>query len=157
MEVKQTALMKATELLAKSDQSSNSLRQKLLARKFDAEEVDAAIEKLKQRKYIDDAELCTRQFESLYEAGKLSVRQIRMKLVQRGFDSAFVKSLIPDDADEHDFNVATNALEKKFRRQTFSDAKEQFKFKGKLWQHLATKGFSTEIISSVIENFLETS
>ena len=154
MEKKITALMKATELLAKSEQSSASLRQKLLARKFDENEVDAAIAKLQQHKYLDDEELCTRYFENLYSAGKLSVRQICMKLIQRGFDSAFVKNLIPADVDEHELNAATNALEKKFRRQNFNDAKEQFKFKGKLWQYLASKGFSTEIISSAIENFL---
>ena len=154
MEKKLTALMKATELLAKSEQSSASLRQKLLARKFDSDEVDAAIAKLQQHKYLDDEELCTRQFESLYSAGKLSVRQICIKLIQRGFDSAFVKNLIPADVDEHELNAATSALEKKFKRQTFTDAKEQFKFKGKLWQHLASKGFGSEIISSAIENFL---
>ena len=146
--------MKATELLAKSEQSSNLLRQKLLARKFDKNEVDAAIEKLEQHKYIDDEELCTRQFENLYSAEKLSVRQICVKLVQKGFDLEFVKNLIPNDVDEHELKVALNLLEKKYCRQKFDDDKEKYKFKTKLWNYLAMKRFNTEIISSAIENFL---
>ncbi len=154
MEKNKTALMKATELLARSEQSSNLLRQKLLARKFDEDEVDAAIAKLQQHKYLDDDELCTRQFESWYSAEKLSVRQICIKLVQKGFDSAFVKNLIPDDVDERELRVAINLLEKKYRRQNFDDEKENYKFKTKLWNYLATKGFESRIISNAIENFL---
>ncbi|MBQ7629819.1 MAG: regulatory protein RecX [Selenomonadaceae bacterium] len=153
MRESKTALMKATDLLAMSEQSSKSLRQKLLARKYDAAEVDAAIEKLQKYNYLNDEEFCKRQFEILYSAGKLSVRQIFVKLIQRGFDSAFVESLIPADNYEHDLNAATNALEKKFTRQTFEDAKAAYKFKSKLWQHLSSKGFSSEIISDAIEIF----
>ena len=154
MKENKTALMKATDLLAMSEQSTNSLRQKLLARKYDAAEVDAAIEKLQKYNYLNDEEFCRRQFEILYSAEKLSVRQICVKLIQRGFDSEFVKNLIPADTYEHEFNAATTALEKKFTPQTFDDAKNAYKFKNKLWQHLASKGFGSEIISSVIENFL---
>lgn len=154
MKENKTALMKATDLLAMSEQSTNSLRQKLLARKYDAAEVDAAIEKLQKYNYLNDDEFCRRQFEILYSAEKLSVRQICVKLIQRGFDSEFVKNLIPADTYEHEFNAATTALEKKFKPQTFDDAKDAYKFKNKLWQHLASKGFGSEIISSVIENFL---
>ena len=141
--------------MARQEQSSNALRQKLLARKFDAAEVDEAIDKLQRYNYLDDEKICTRQFENLYSEGKLSVRQICIKLIQRGFDSSFVESLIPEDTFEHELNAATRALEKKFTAQHFDDAKENFKFKQKLWQHLASKGFSGEIISAAIENFLE--
>lgn len=153
MKENKSALMKATDLLAMSEQSSKSLRQKLLARKYDAAEVDAAIDKLKKYNYLNDEDFCKRQFENFYSDGKLSVRQICVKLIQRGFDSEFVKSLIPDEIYEHEFNAAINALEKKFSRQTFDDAKAEWKFKNKLWQHLAAKGFDSEIISAAVENF----
>ena len=146
--------MKATDLLAMSEQSSKNLRKKLLAKKFDENEVDEAIEKLKKYNYLNDEEFCRRKFEILYSEGKLSVRQICVKLIQRGFDSELVEKLIPADTYEHELNAATNALEKKFTKQTFDDTKDAYKFKNKLWQHLASKGFDSEIISSAIENFL---
>lgn len=142
---KKTALMKATELLANQEQSSAILRKKLLVRKYDAQEVDAAIDKLKKYNYLDDAEICQRQFENFYSENKLSLRQILIKLIQRGFDKNFIEQLIPDDAQEREQLVAEKLLAKKFASIKFD--------RNKAWQFLAARGFDTEIISSAIENF----
>lgn len=144
-----TALQKATDLLARQDQSSAILRRKLLIRKYDAAEVDEALAKLKKYNYLDDEETCRRQFENLYAEGKLSVRQIVAKLIQRGFDKDFIEQLIPDDSDEHERLVAARLLEKKF---THTDDNT---FKAKAWQFLSARGFDGEIISSTVENFLQ--
>ena len=143
-----TALQKATDLLAAQEQSSTTLRRKLLIRKYDAVEVDEAIAKLKERNYLDDEATCRYQFENLYAEGKLSVRQIMLKLIQRGFDRNFIEQLIPDDVDEHERLAAQHLLEKKFKR---TDDKT---FKAKAWQFLSARGFNREIISSTVENFL---
>ena len=137
--------MKATELLANQEQSSTILRRKLLVRKYDAQEVDAAIDKLKKYNYLDDEEICQRQFENFYSENKLSLRQILVKLIQRGFDKNFIEQLITDDFEEHERSVAENLLAKKFARGKFD--------KAKAWQFLAARGFDGEIISSVVENF----
>lgn len=153
MKESKTALMKATDILAMQDQSTKNLRRKLLLKKYDENEVDAAIEKLKKYNYLNDEEICTRQFENFYSEEKLSVQQICAKLIQRGFDSDFVKKLIPADIYEHEINAATNALQKKFRPQKFEDDNERYKIKIKIWQHLSAKGFESEIISEVTENY----
>ena len=140
---KKSALAKATDLLANQEQSSAVLKQKLLARKYDIVEVDNAIAKLKQYNYLDDTEACRRQFENFYAEGKLSVRQIVAKLIQRGFDKEFIEQLIPDDFDEHDFATALRSLEKKFTRDKFD--------RNKAWQFLANRGFDSEIISRALE------
>ncbi len=144
---KKTALQKATELLANQDQSSEVLRKKLLVRKYDAQEVDEAIEKLKKYNYLDDAETCRRQFEIFYSEGKLSIRQIIFKLIQRGFDKNFIEQLIPADVEEHELLAAEKLLAKKFTPKNFD--------KAKAWQFLAARGFDGEIISSAIERFLQ--
>lgn len=143
---KKSALEKATDLLAHQEQSSAILRRKLLARKYDLVEVDEALAKLKKYNYLDDEETCKRQFESFYSEGRLSVRQIVIKLIQRGFDKDFIEQLIPDDSDEHERLVAGKWLEKNFTRGENFD-------RVKAWQFLATRGFNGEIISSAIENF----
>ena len=111
---KKSALQKATELLANQEQSSAILRRKLLARKYDVSEVDEAIAKLKERNYLNDEEACQQQFESLYTEGKMSIRQIVVKLIQRGFDRKFIEQLIPEDSDEREKLVAGKLLRKKF-------------------------------------------
>ena len=142
---KKSALMKATELLANQEQSSEVLRRKLLARKYDAQEVNAAIDKLKKYNYLDDEEICRRQFENLYSECKLSLRQILVKLIQRGFDKNFIEQLIPDDFEEHERLTAEKLLAKKFSGKTFD--------KAKAWQFLAARGFDRDIISTVAESF----
>ena len=134
-------------MLAHQEQSSKILRQKLLARNYDAAQVDEAIAKLEKYNYLDDAEACRRQFENFYAEGKLSVRQIVAKLIQRGFEKNFIEQLIPDDADEHERFAAEKLLEKKFTRGKNFD-------KAKAWQFLSVRGFDGEIISSAVENFL---
>ncbi|MBO4400911.1 MAG: regulatory protein RecX [Selenomonadaceae bacterium] len=145
-----TALVKATELLARHEQSSKVLRRKLLERGYEEAEVDAAIARLVERKYLDDADACASQFEALYAAETLSVRQICAKLVQRGFDADTIENLIPADTYEHELRAAAKAVEKKFSGQ-IPDAKTKLKIR----QHLAMKGFNSEIISAAVEKFLE--
>lgn len=145
-----TALMKATDLLSRQDQSEKILRQKLLARKYEESEVDAAIDKLKKYNYLNDEETCKRLFENLYDDEKLSVKQICMKLQQRGYDSDFIKNLIPAETYEHEYNAALKIAAKKFVGKVSPDIKG----KQKIWQHLASKGFDSEIIGAVAEEIL---
>ena len=142
---KKTALQKATDLLARQDQSSVVLRRKLLARKYEAHEVDEAIYKLQKYNYLNDEELCRHQFENFYAEGKLSLRQILTKLIQRGFDKNFIEQLIPDDFEEHERLVAANMLAKKFPRD------ENFN-PSKAWQFLSSRGFDREIISAILNS-----
>lgn len=145
-----TALMKATDLLARQDQSEKILRQKL-ARKYEGAEVDDAINKLKKYNYLNDEETCAKLFENLYNEEKLSVKQICVKLIQRGYDSDFVKNLIPAETYEHEYNAALKIATKKFAGKNPTD---DLKFKQKIWQHLAAKGFESEIVSAVVTEIL---
>lgn len=152
-----TALMKAADLLLRQEQSSKVLRRKLLSQKYSysESEVDSALKVLQEKGYLNDNESCTQQFEFLYSAGELSVNQICVKLVKRGFDSDFIKSLIPTDSYEHDKKIAARLVEKFFMTTNFSelDAQSKYKFKGKVYQKLFAKGFSSEIISATVEDF----
>ena len=145
---KKSALMKAADLLAYREHSEAQLKRKLLARRYDTSEVDATIDKLKRHHYLDDAELCRQQFDSFWADGRLSVRQIVVKLIQRGFDKDFIAELIPADRDEHELHAAILALTKKFTTRDEN-------FRAKAWQFLSTRGFDGDIISTAIENFSE--
>lgn len=146
-----TALQKATDLLARQEQSEKVLKQKLIARQYENSEVEDAIDKLKKYKFLDDAETCASLFKNLYAEEKLSVKQICIKLIQRGYDSDLIESLIPADTYQHEYNAALKIVTKKFARKISAD---DSKSKQKIWQHLASKGFDSEIIHSVIEEIL---
>ncbi|MBR1581110.1 MAG: regulatory protein RecX [Selenomonadaceae bacterium] len=139
-----TALMKATDLLARQDQSERALKRKLTARKYAADEIDEALDKLKQHNYLNDEETCARQFERLYDDGKLSLKQIYAKLLGRGFDGALIDKQVPSDVDEHERAAALRALRAKFR------AVPEDK---KMWQHLSYRGFDGETIAFAVNEF----
>ncbi|MBQ7705314.1 MAG: regulatory protein RecX [Selenomonadaceae bacterium] len=143
-----TALQRAADLLARQEQSEKVLRKKLLLRKYETEEIDAAIDKLKKYKYLNDEETCANMFENLYAEERLSVKQICLKLIQRGYDSDFIQNLIPADTYQHEYNAALKIAVKKFAGNNSAD----LKFKQKFWQHLASKGFDSEIIGAVFKD-----
>ena len=140
--------MTATDLLAYREHSEAELKRKLLVRHYTAAEVDETIDKLKQHNYLDDEEFCRQQFENFYSDGKLSIRQIVTKLIQRGFDRNFIEQLIPEDFYEHELQAATSALTKKFKTVDKN-------FRAKAWQFLSARGFDGDTISAAIENFTE--
>ena len=145
---KPTALEKAVELLARQEQSSARLREKLRQRDYEAEEIDAAIARLEERHYLNDEESCARQYQKLYEESGMSVRQIEQKLLTRGFPSSLVRASAPKDegGEERELNAALRSLRSRFRAAAL---------RAKMKQFLYRRGFSYGICDSATSAFLE--
>lgn len=141
---KKTALVQAVDLLARQEQSTNKLREKLQQRGYAGDEIEAAIQRLEERHYLNDADACARQFQFLYEESRQSVRQICAKLMQRGFESSLVRECVPRDIYEREKKAAMRCLSLKFR----PSAEEQ-----KMMQHLYRKGFDSSAIRAAVEEF----
>ena len=101
-----TALVQAVDLLARQEHSTAKLREKLKRRGYEDDEITAAVERLTERGYLNDEAACAREFQYFYEASRLSVRQISLKLVQRGFDAALVRQCVPEDIFERELTAA---------------------------------------------------
>ena len=63
--VENTALMYAVDLLARQEQSSNKLREKLRRKGYEEEEIEAALLRLEEKHYLNDGDACARQFRFL--------------------------------------------------------------------------------------------
>lgn len=141
-----TALVTAVDYLARQAHSEKKLREKLGRKGFPQEEIDAAIARLIERHYLDDAELCTQQFMYLYNESRSSVRQICAKLMQRGFDHDLVWRVVPDDTSEREKATAGRVLTMKFKP---TDAHQ------KMMAHLYQKGFSVDTARTAVRHFTE--
>ncbi|MFC2341077.1 MAG: regulatory protein RecX [Selenomonas artemidis] len=141
-----TALVTAVDYLARQAQSEKKLREKLQRKGFPQEDIDAAIERLIERKYLDDADLCAQQFMYLYNESRYSVRQIFVKLMQRGFDKELIRSAVPPDPAEREAGVAERVLAMKFKP---TDKKQ------KMMANLYQKGFSVDTAHAAVRNFTE--
>ena len=141
-----TALMTAVDYLARQAHSEKKLREKLERKGFPTDEIDAAIARLIERHYLDDAELCSRQFMYLYNESRNSVRQICAKLMQRGFDHDLVWSVVPEDTYDREVAAAERVLSMKFKPTD----KHQ-----KMMANLYQKGFSVDVAHAAVQNFTE--
>ena len=141
-----TALVTAVDYLARQAHSEKKLREKLQRKGFPQEEIDAAIERLIERKYLDDADLCAQQFMYLYNESRYSVRQIFVKLMQRGFDKELIRSAVPPDTAEREAAAAERVLAMKFKP---TDKKQ------KMMANLYQKGFSVDVSHAAVRNFTE--
>ena len=138
--------MYAVDLLAKQEQSGNKLREKLRRRGYGEEETEAAILRLEEKHYLNDADACARQFRFLYEESRSSVKQICAKLMQRGFDPALVRGCIPQDTYEREVRAALRCLTIKFR----VTADRQ-----KMMSTLYGRGFEMPVIQRAVGEFSE--
>ena len=145
---KPTALGKAVELLARQEQSSARLKEKLRRRDYGTEEIDAAIARLEERHYLNDEESCARQYQKLYEETAMSVRQIEQKLLTRGFASSLVRASAPkdEDRDERERNAALRSLRSRFRAAAPMAKMKQFLYR---------RGFSYGTCDSATATFIE--
>ncbi len=141
-----TALMQATDLLARQEQSEQRLREKLQRRGYGDDEIQGAINYLKEHRYLDDRSACERQFRFLYEESRSSVKQICIKLMQRGFDSSLVRECVPQDIFEREKEAAMKCLGLKFRKP--QDTR-------KMMQFLYQKGFESSALRVAVEEFEE--
>ena len=139
-----TALMYAVDLLARQEQSSNKLREKLRRKGYGDEEIEAALLRLEEKHYLNDGDACARQFRFLYEESRSSVKQICVKLIQRGFDSSLVRDCVPQDTYEREVQAALRCLAVRFKPSAD---------RAKMMASLYRKGFEGSAIRDAVEEF----
>ncbi len=141
-----TALMYAVDLLARQEQSSNRLREKLRRKGYGEDDIEAAILRLEEKRYLNDADACERQFRFFYEESRNSVKQICVKLMQRGFESSMIRDCIPRDTYQREVDAALRCLAVRFKPS--ADRR-------KMMANLCGKGFESSVARSAVEQFAE--
>ena len=125
-----TALVAAVDILARQEYSEAKL--------------SGAIARLKERHYLNDADACARQFAFLYTESRNSVRQICLKLRQRGFTKEDIDACRPRDIYEREKQAALRVLALKYPR----DAERQ-----KMMANLYQKGFEAGTARDAVETY----
>ena len=131
-------------MLARRELSEAQVRQRLARRQHDADAIDAAIERLRAERAIDDArvaEAIARTETSIRRRGKL---RVRMQIERAGIGKAIAKQAIDAVFDNIDDDALMEAsLQKRLRgRETIADDRE---FQ-RLYRYLAAQGFESDRI-----------
>lgn len=139
-----TALVAAVDILARQEYSEAKLSEKLARKGYGEAEIAGAIARLKERHYLNDADACARQFAFLYTESRNSVRQICLKLRQRGFTKEDIDACRPRDIYEREKQAALRVLALKYSR----DAERQ-----KMMANLYQKGFEAGTARDAVETY----
>lgn len=142
-----TALVYAVDLLAVRPYSEKQLVDKLKRRGYDEMEIAQVMERLISRHYIDDSDLCQRQYSAYINEGKRSIKAILYKLKEKGFSSTDIENARVEnevDTDEYEYRVCLKLLVAHFK----PIAERQ-----KCQAYLYRKGFNFSAIRNAVDDF----
>lgn len=139
----------AMRFLVSRPHSEKELRDKLASRGHSAADIDEAVARLIELKYVNDEDLCPRHAQSRLEKANYGPARMRLELARKGFRDTLVEKTVDelymDDQNAHD--VAMRAAVKKIR--TFKPGLDEQAAKQKLFAHLTLKGFDMDTARKV--------
>ena len=141
---------KALSILSKSDQSEKKLREKLL-NDYDENIVEEVIEFLKGYKLINDNLLAEKIVHDNMNLSKFGKNKIKQNLYNKGIAASDIQDAISQIDPDDEYENAKYLAEKRLKRLKGEDKN---KINQKIYQHLAYKGFSYDIIKRVLRELL---
>jgi regulatory protein len=135
----------ALTLLSARELSESQLRSRLKRRKFDADDIDSAVTRLKENRTLNDRRVATaiaRMESSIKRRGRARVIQ---KIRQAGIDGDTADDAVREvfqDVDEND--LLDQALERKLRGKTVKELDD--KGRARIVRALVGQGFSFEAV-----------
>jgi len=136
-------------LLEYSDRTEQEMRGKLTEREYLPDEIDEAINFLKEYRYIDDAEYAKRYIR-VYSARK-SARLLRVELERRGVDRELIALALEAEPVDEEEQLRLLLQKKGYQPgQRMEPAAYR-----KLTAALARKGYSYELIRQLVNSMAE--
>lgn len=133
----------AVTLLKRRAFSQYELEQKLVKQGYDEIAVNKAIRYVTERGYLNDTALCDRLLEKYAEMNKYSLKEIYVRLRQRGLAATLVHERLRNLDEEFEYRAAINFV-KKYQKNFDGNIP-------KLVRRLAAKGFSSGTVSKVLK------
>ncbi|WP_196604640.1 regulatory protein RecX [Pectinatus haikarae] len=132
-----SALAKAIDYLSVQDYSVNRIVDKLFRCGYEQQEIDAAVARLIEKRYLDDEQLCIRYWSRYLAEKKYSVLQIKAKLKMKGFSANVIDRCTPQELSDYEKITAYSIWQRYMKKNKDID---------KFMQYLYRKGFSMSSI-----------
>lgn len=139
-----TAYQRALRRLGRRDHSVAELRRALLDRGHEADEVEAALERLRRERYLDDAGFAERFARSRMAHQGHGRHRVRQDLRLRGVDRRTSEAGIAGALLEVDENALVDGLARRYWRQ--HAAVEPERRLPRLWAFLVRRGFAPGLV-----------
>jgi regulatory protein len=142
-----TCYQKALQLLATRAHFRRELERKLAQRGHPPEEIEAALVRLTEQKYLDDRATAKVFVESRQERTSEGRSRLRLELLKRGAPEEAIDAALAELTPDDDTPAAREAAES-WRRKGGVDPRA-------LARHLERKGFSRRAIVSALNGELD--
>lgn len=146
-------LVKMAGLCAGAEQCSADIRSKILKAGFALEEAETMLGYLQKNRYIDDS-----RYARAYAADKVRFSgwgrmKVRMGLRAKGISDSIVSQALENINGSDYAEALQKALVSKARSLDLADVKDR----QKLYRHLASRGFESDVIIAAIRRFINKS
>ena len=136
------------DLCARGEHCAFEIREKLRKMQLAASDANEIVEYLEENRYIDDSRFARAFARDKVKFSGWGKNKIRMALAMKRIPSAEISSALEEIDPEEYMAVAVNAAKAKARNLDLSDYND----KGKLYRHLASRGFEGSVISKAIQS-----
>ncbi len=148
-----TAKQTALNFVSYKPRTEYQVVAKLQKEKFTNEEINSAVQFLKEFGYIDDFHYAQRYVLYAKTQKKSSKKRIEIDLTKRGISKDIIKETIGKAVSEdEELDNASKLARKKYETLLARNAQQ---LEQKLINYLLNKGFSFEVIKKVIEKLLK--
>ena len=144
---KREAFNKALDIISFKDNTTYEIRNKLYKKGYDDIIISDVLKKLKEYNFIDDNKYAQSYVNSCLTYKKYGKNKIIYMLKQRGISSSIISNL--NFNNDLEFETAKNVFYKKL---SSLDKYDNNKKKEKLYRHLSSKGYSSEVIMKLLKD-----
>ena len=134
---------KALNILSKTSQSEKRIREDV---------IDEVVNFLKKYNFINDNELASKIVNTNVNLNKYGKNKIKQNLYNKGIGKSAIDDAISEIDQDAEFENAFYLAEKRYARVKNEDPKKAY---AKVANHLAYKGFSYDIIKSVLNKIFK--
>ncbi|WP_297132371.1 recombination regulator RecX [Terrisporobacter sp.] len=142
---------KALNILSKASQSEKKIREKLKD-DFEEDTIDDVVDFLKKYNFINDNELASKIVTTNVNLNKYGKNKIKQNLYNKGLEKSSIDEALSEIDYDLEFENALYLAEKRYDRVKKEDPKKAY---AKVANHLAYKGFSYDIIKSVLNKIFK--
>ena len=146
------ALPRVAAMCSRSEQCVFDITDKLRKWGVTAEDIENVIEKLIKEKFLDDSRFCRSFINDKYKYNRWGRIKIIYALKLKKINSEIIYNTIDDVINEEIYFTNLNNLLREKRKSI--KGKDKYEIKAKLFRFAAGRGFESDEISKVIDEFL---
>lgn len=142
-----TAYEAAVRYLGSRSRSVAEIRRHLRGKRFDDAAIDAAVDKLRAQRYVDDAEFARYWIEQRDQFRPKGDRALVTELLRKGVARETIEIAIGERSPNEEVERARRAIARPFNRWLTLEPAER---KRKIHAYLVARGFDYDVIEEVI-------